>query len=126
MTSEQDDLPFAGAIQRALAARDARLRVPAFSATWPSENRRARAFGWRIALATAATVAAVGIVSWTLLRAPAAVQQEAFDPLIAQELSRPDYWRVPSDELLALAAPPLEASLPSGGDFSVSLEESYL
>jgi hypothetical protein len=78
-----------------------------------------------VALATAATIAAVGIVSWSYLRPPGP-RAEPFDPVIAHELSQPDYWRVPSDELLALAAPPIDASLPSGGDFSVSLEESFL
>ena len=130
MNPERNDQKLTEAFRRAFAARDERLRAPEFATIWPSEDRATRAprtfSGWRVGLATAATIAFAGIVSWTLLRGPGGAQAEALDPAIAHELSRSDYWRVPSDELLALAAPPIDASLPSGGDFSVSLEESFL
>jgi hypothetical protein len=56
--------------------------------------------------------------------APAADLRAATE--LARELSSPDYWRVPTDDLLAFAAPPLDAELPSPEGFNVSLEESLL
>jgi hypothetical protein len=48
------------------------------------------------------------------------------DPALAHQLSSTDYWRVPTDRLLAYAAPPLSAGLPPSTDIELSLEESLL
>ena len=48
------------------------------------------------------------------------------DATIAHQLSSSECWRVPTDGLLAYAAPPLDAELPVPDDFGISLEESLL
>ncbi|MGH8285064.1 MAG: hypothetical protein ACRETT_04785 [Steroidobacteraceae bacterium] len=68
-----------------------------------------------------AAVVVVAALSWMGLE-----RETRLDASLARELSSPDYWRVPTDELLAFAAPPLSADLPSPTGFQVSLEESLL
>jgi hypothetical protein len=75
-------------------------------------------------------VVVVAGLSWIWINrsgAPDSSQLEArVDASLARDLSSPDYWRVPTDELLAFAAPPLSVDLPSPTGFHVSLEESLL
>lgn len=117
------------AVRDSLAARDRALPAPRFVRTWPGVERP-RAQGWRPALVTGIALAAIVAVSWMLLGRPdgesAPLQELRAATELARELSSPDYWRVPTDDLLAYAAPPLSAELPSPGGFHVSLEESLL
>lgn len=127
--SIRDDEALKAAVRGGLAARDRAVTVPRFAHTWPGAQHP-RAHGWRPAFAAAAALAAIVAVSWLYLgrdpgEAPAPADLRATTEL-AQELSSPDYWRVPTDELLAFAAPPLDAELPSPEGFNVSLEESLL
>jgi hypothetical protein len=128
---ERDDAPLKAALTGALQARDRASRTPAFHRLWPGEDVRAPGAGWlRPAFASAAVLAVAAALAWTYLGrredgAARAVDLRATTEL-AQELSSPDYWRVPSDELLAFAAPPLSAELPVPDGFDVSLEESLL
>lgn len=126
---DRPDEALKAAVRGSLAARDRALTAPRFAQTWPG-SQRPRAHGWRPALAAGAALAAIAAVSWVYLgrdpgEDPAPGDLRATTEL-ARELSSPDYWRVPSDELLAFAAPPLDAELPSPEGFNVSLEESLL
>jgi hypothetical protein len=117
------------AVRGGLAARDRAAAAPGFARTWPG-SERPRAHGWRPALAAGAALAAIVAVSWVYLGRgdgePAASVDLHATTELARVLSSPDYWRVPTDELLAFAAPPLDAELPSPEGFNVSLEESLL
>ena len=77
-----------------------------------------------------AGLAAIVAVSWMFLGWPggesAPPENLRATTELARELSSPDYWRVPTDDLLAFAAPPLNAELPLPDGFHVSLEESLL
>jgi len=126
---DRGDQALRAAVRDSFAARDRALPAPRFSRTWPGAQRP-RAQLWRPALAAGAALAAIAALSWTLLDRPYAESAAAADlraaTELARELSSADYWRVPTDELLAFAAPPLSAELPSPGGFHVSLEESLL
>lgn len=129
----RDDARLASALREGLAARDRSARTPRFATVWPSADAAgAGTFAWRSVFAALAVVAVVaGLVSIWLDRsaAPDSTTQASVagvDAALARELSSPDYWRVPTDELLAYAAPPLNADLPSPSGFEVSLEESLL
>lgn len=129
--SSDDDKWLRAAVQDGLLARDRAIRPPGFASVWqamPSAHRRP-VFS-RPAFAAFAAVAALAGLSWVFLgrHAPDSVTptDEDATALLARELSSPDYWRVPTDELLAFAAPPLRADLPSPEGFHVSLEESLL
>lgn len=143
--AERDDAQLAAALREGLAARDRSARTPHFSALWPTARADSRdratstlaglrsATAWRPALAALAAVVVVAGLSWTWIdrsTAPDSAAQQAgvanADAALAHELSSPDYWRVPTDELLAYAAPPLNADLPSPSGFELSLEESLL
>lgn len=126
---DREDEALKSAVRGSLAARDRAVTPPRFAQTWPGAQRP-RAHGWRPALAAGAALGALVAVSWVYLgrgpgEAPAPGDLRATTEL-ARELSSPDYWRVPTDELLAFAAPPLNAELPSPEGFNVSLEESLL
>lgn len=131
---ERDDARIAAALRESLTARDRTARPPGFAALWPkSGTRRSRALAWRPAFAALAAIVVVAGLSWTLFdrsATPESATQQASaaseDAVLAHELSSSDYWRVPTDELLAYAAPPLNADLPSPSGFEVSLEESLL
>ena len=126
---DRDDEALKAVVRDGLAARDHALPPPRFARAWPGD-RRPRAGAWRPALAGSLALTAIAAVAWMLLARPGG---ESAPPAnlratteLARELSLPDYWRVPTDDLLAFAAPPLAADLPVPGGFHVSLEESLL
>lgn len=128
---ERDDAQIIAALRSGLAARDRSMRPPRFASVWPSSSTtRSFAVTRRPAFAALAVVVVVAGLSWTWINrsgAPDSPQLDArVEASLARELSSPDYWRVPTDELLAFAAPPLNADLPSPTGFQVSLEESVL
>ena len=119
---DRDDARLASALRSGLAARDRSARPPRFAAVWQSASEPGSfRFAWRPAIATLAAVVVVVALSWMGINREASV-----DEALARQLSSPAYWRVPTDELLAFAAPPLSADLPSPTGFQVSLEESLL
>ena len=119
------------AVRDGLLARDRVMRPPGFARIWPAMTASQRPVIFlRPAFAAFAAVAMLAGVSWVYL------ERHAGDPAppadagaiveLARQLSSPNYWRVPTDELLAFAAPPLNAELPLPDGFHVSLEESLL
>jgi hypothetical protein len=128
---DRDDARLKAALAGALQARDRASRTPVFRRLWPAEGARPPGAGWlRPAFVSAAVLAVAAALSWTWLGRRGDDPVRAIDlraaTELAQELSAPDYWRVPTDELLAFAAPPLSAELPAPDGFNVSLEESLL
>jgi hypothetical protein len=128
-TGEREGEDLKAAVRDGLAARDRALPPPRFARVWPGD-RRPRAGAWRPALAGGLALAAIAAVSWIFLGHPGG-ESAPPDELraaikLARALSSPDYWRVPTDDLLAFAAPPLNAELPLPDGFHVSLEESLL
>lgn len=123
----RDEAALQGAIHAALCARDRATRAPRFAQLWPT-GRASHPVRLRPALAACAIVTLLAGLSWVALRREAAVPQAELRATaqLARELSSSDYWRVPSDDLLAFAAPPLSADLPVPEGFHVSLEESLL
>jgi len=120
---DRDDERLASALRVGLAARDRSAPPPRFAAVWPgTSTTRRSALTWRPAFAAVATVVVVAGLSWTWINR----SDTRLDASLARELSAPEYWRVPTDELLAFAAPPLSVDLPSPAGFHVSLEESLL
>jgi hypothetical protein len=118
----RDDTQLATALRDALKERDRVVRPPRFATLWPNRSeRRGTLFAWRPIAASAACALVVAGIVWKTAERPARI-----DAALAQQLSSADYWRVPTDELLAFAAPPLDAELPSPEGFNVSLEESLL
>ena len=86
-----------------------------------TEPSAAEPLTWRpLAVSAACALVVAGIV-WKSTDRPARI-----DPSLAHELSSADYWRVPTDELLAYEAAPLRADLPSPTGLQISLEESLL
>jgi hypothetical protein len=126
-STDRDEAALQGAIHAALSARDRTTRVPRFAQLWPA-GRTSHPVGLRPALAACAIVALLAGLSWVALRREASVPQAELQATaqLARELSSPDYWRVPTDDLLAFAAPPLSADLPAPEGFDFSLEESLL
>jgi hypothetical protein len=126
---DRDDQALKTAVRDGLAARDRALPAPRFAQAWPGAGRP-RADAWRPALAGGLALAAIAAVSWMFLGRPGSESAPPEDlraaTELARELSSPDYWRVPTDDLLAFAAPPLNAELPLPDGFHVSLEESLL
>ncbi|MGE0031784.1 MAG: hypothetical protein AB7T20_11745 [Steroidobacteraceae bacterium] len=126
---DREDEVLKAAVRDGLTARDRALPAPRFARAWPGE-RRPRAGAWRPALAGGLALAAIVAVSWMFLGRPGGESAPPDDVRatteLARELSSPDYWRVPTDDLLAFAAPPLNAELPLPDGFHVSLEESLL
>jgi hypothetical protein len=128
-TISREDETLKAAVRDGLAARDRALAAPRFANTWPAAERPRMAV-WRPALAGGLALAAIVAVSWMFLGRPGGESAPPADlratTELARELSSPDYWRVPTDDLLAFAAPPLNAELPLPDGFHVSLEESLL
>jgi hypothetical protein len=114
-------------LRAALAARDRAMGPPPLELA-PRAARPSIPFPVWVAGAAAAA-AVVAFVLWTT-RYPGTRFPGGASTLSAEtvaELSSPDYWRVPSDRLLALAPPPVTAQeLPEIPSFRVSLEESVL
>lgn len=128
---DRDEESLKAAVRDGLLARDRAVRPPGFARVWPAlPSARQRPVFSRPAFTAFAAVAALAGVGWVFLGrhapdfAPPADEDAAI--ALARELSSPDYWRVPTDDLLAFAAPPLNADLPSPEGFHVSLEESLL
>jgi hypothetical protein len=128
-TIGREDETLKAAVRDGLTARDRALPPPRFAHAWPGAGRP-RAIAWRPALAGGLALAAIVAVSWMFLGRPGGESAPSDDlrdaTELARELSSPDYWRVPTDDLLAFAAPPLNAELPLPDGFHVSLEESLL
>lgn len=128
-TFDRDDEALKSAVRDGLAARDRALPPPRFANAWLGAERP-RIAVWRPALASGLALAAIVAVSWMFLGRPGGESAPPEDlraaTELARELSSPDYWRVPTDDLLAFAAPPLNAELPLPDGFHVSLEESLL
>jgi len=129
--SGSDDERLKAAVRDGLLARDRAARAPSFASIWQAADSTPRfPYLQRPALAGCAAVVLLAGVSWIYLGRqtgePARPDTEDGAVALARELSSPDYWRVPTDELLAFAAPPLSAGLPSVEGFNVSLEESLL
>ena len=128
-TVGREDEALKAAVRDGLAARDRALPPPRFAHAWPGAERP-RIAAWRPALAGGLALAAIVAVSWMFLGRPDSVSTSPEElraaTELARELSSADYWRVPTDDLLAFAAPPLNAELPLPDGFHVSLEESLL
>ncbi len=126
---DHDDEALKALVRDGLAARDRALPPPRFARAWPGD-RRPRAGAWRPALGGGLALTAIAAVAWMLLARPGGESTTPEDlraaTELAHELSSPDYWRVPTDDFLAFAAPPLAADLPLPEGFHVSLEESLL
>lgn len=128
---DRDDARLASALRSGLAARDRSAPPPRFAAVWPrSSTTISPPIAWRPAFTAVTAVVIVAGLSWTWINrsgAPdSAIPEGRIDASLARELSSPDYWRVPTDDLLAYAAPPPSIDLPSPTGFHVSLEESLL
>lgn len=123
MTDHDDDARLASALRTALQERDRVVRPPRFAKLWPDRSEEHRtAFAWRPLIASAAVAVAIVAVLWTWRTgSPAHI-----DPALAHQLSSADYWRVPTDEVLAFEPAPLDADLPSPTGVAISLEESLL
>jgi len=126
---EPGDTELRTAVRAGLEARDRAAQAPRFAGLWPAGRRQPREF-LRPAFAAAAAIALAAVLAWTILgretAGPMAGPELHATAQLAQQLSSPDYWRVPTDDLLAFAAPPLSAELPAPEGFNVSLEESLL
>ena len=120
---DRDDSQLAGALRAALEDRDRSVRPPRFAKMWTEQGERRRTtLAWRPVAASAICVLVLAGIVWKSIDHPAAT----IDPAIAHQLSSADYWRVPTDELLAYEAAPLHADLPSPTGLQISLEESVL
>lgn len=128
---DADEEQLRTAVRDGLVARDRAMRSPEFAVIWPGAAAAPPPVSFlRPAVAALAAVAMLAGISWLFLGRHAGDPKAPADSEIAVELARqlssPDYWRVPTDDLLAFAAPPLRADLPSAEGFHVSLEESLL
>jgi hypothetical protein len=122
-----DDAALAEGLRAGLAARDRRVRVPTFHAVWPRTSRAVIPVWRKVLAASAAAVVVAALLPFWIAGLPdrGVPGTAPVDTALAHELSSRDFWRVPSDELLAFAAPPLSAPFPETG-YEVSLEDSLL
>jgi hypothetical protein len=120
---DSNDADVAAALRTALEQRDSVVRPPRFSKMWPNRSdAHTTALAWRPLAASAAGVIVVAAFAWTLRTdRPAHI-----DASLAHRLSSAEYWRVPTDEVLAYEAAPLRADLPAPTGLEISLEESLL
>lgn len=118
---DRDDGQLAAALRTALEKRDRIVRPPRFATMWSKQSAGRRPLAWRPLAASAACALVVAGIVWKSTDPPARI-----DPSLAHQLSSADYWRVPTDELLAYEAAPLHADLPAPTGFEISLEESLL
>jgi len=123
MTDHDEEARLAAGLRAALEQRDHIVRAPRFDRMWLAKQRTTR---WAtrplLPLATCA-VAVIVVAAVILLRTGSPTP---IDPALAHRLSSADFWRVPTDELLAYEAAPLRADLPSPTGPDISLEESLL
>lgn len=130
-TFEHDEEGLKAAVHGALLARDHAMPAPRLARVWPGDvSTRSSKIFQQPAFAALTALVVLASVSWVFFGrrgedpVPPADLQAATE--LARQLSSPDYWRVPTDELLAFSASPLSADLPSAEGFHVSLEESLL
>jgi hypothetical protein len=122
MTDHDDDIRLAAELRAALEQRDRVVRAPRFASLWAKQSEAhwtTRA--WRPLTASAAGAIVIAALIWTRTDSPTPI-----DPALAHRLSSADYWRVPTDAVLAYEAAPLRADLPSPTRPDFSLEESLL
>lgn len=123
MTDHDEEARLAAGLRAALEQRDRVVRAPRFRSMWPPSlpspaSGRGRAWAMAASIAGAVVIA---IVIGTRIDSPTPI-----DPALAHRLSSADFWRVPTDEVLAYEAAPLRADLPSPTGPDISLEESLL
>lgn len=123
MTDHGEDARLAADLRTALEQRDSAARPPRFAKMWPNQSEaHTTALAWRPLVASAAGAIAIAALVWTLRPdRPAHI-----DASLAHRLSSAEYWRVPTDEVLAYEAAPLRADLPAPTGLEISLEESLL
>jgi hypothetical protein len=121
-----DERRLADAVRSALAARDAALPARSFERSWTSSASSRTTGRWRPAFAALSLATVIAVLSWTMLGPSSEPTATALDPNLARELSSAEFWRVPTDELLAHADPAAGIVLPSPRDLEFSLEESLL
>ena len=121
--TDHDESQLAATLRAALKERDSVVKPPRFATMWTehSEHRRTL-LPWRPLAASAICALVVAGIVWRSTDHSAT----PIDPQLAHQLSSADYWRVPTDKLLAYEAAPLRADLPSPTGFQISLEESVL
>ena len=123
----ESDQSLASALRSALAARDAALLARSFESAWTATTTSRMPTRWRPAFAAVAMATVIAALAWTLIgpmsEPPSSI---ALDPALARELSSDEFWRVPTDELLAHADPVGGFVLPSPQTLELSLEESLL
>lgn len=121
--TDHDESQLAAAMRAALEQRDRVVKPPRFATMWTERSERRRTLlTWRPLAASAICALVVAGIVWRSADHPA----PPIDPQLAHQLSSADYWRVPTDKLLAYEAAPLHADLPSPTGFQISLEESVL
>lgn len=118
-------------VQSGLEARDRSMPAPRFPHAFAgAAESRPRGPILRPAFAALAALAVLAGATWVYSGRQSELPVTDADlhaaAVLARELSSTEYWRVPTDELLAFAAPPLSAELPSPEGFHVSLEETLL
>ena len=121
--TDHDESQLAAVIRAALEQRDRIVKPPRFATMWTERSERRRTLlTWRPLAASAICALVVAGIVWRSTDH----STPPIDPQLAHQLSSADYWRVPTDKLLAYEAAPLRADLPSPTGFQISLEESVL
>jgi hypothetical protein len=121
--TDRDESQLAAALRTALEERDRVVKPPRFATLWAERSERRRTlFTWGPLAAGAICALVVAGIVWRSTNHSAT----PIDPQLAHQLSSADYWRVPTDKLLAYEAAALRADLPSPTGFQISLEESVL
>jgi hypothetical protein len=108
------------ALNAALVERDSHIRAPAFRSLLAP--RRAP----RLGLAYAAGAATVAIVLFAIVVVRPPDESAGVDLALAAQLSSPDYWRGPTDRLIAQTGSGGEPVLPVLPTYEMSLEDSWL
>jgi hypothetical protein len=121
--TDHDESQLAATLRAALEERDRVAKPPRFATMWTEHSGPRRTLlRWRPLAASAICALVVAGIVWRATDHSAT----PIDPQLAHQLSSADYWRVPTDKLLAYEAAPLRADLPSPTGFQISLEESVL
>ena len=121
--TDRDESQLAAALRAALEARDRIVKPPRLAAMWTGERSARRGSGCALCALAASAICAIVVVGIVLRSTD---RPTPIDAALARQLSSADYWRVPTDKLLAYEAAPLRADLPSPTGFQISLEESVL